>query len=268
MRSSQIRWLDLRIELHGQYVDADWPAVRISTGPDWTDFIAKHHYVGFDPDTIFSDEQPLMPQETPRRVAIYSCGCREPGCGVVAPIIAGTKRYVMWHEFRDFNSGTFEGPLTDCRIPRGGRRLPLTTMIFERHQYEREVRRAVADRSWETTRRIAIRLLEAVLHERADELRERGYELRYVSEHWKHRGAVTAMLRRGRIEFAVTLRPTRQAPEEQTAEMVQILLEQSPSTWELANQRLLSDTTLPLLPLTPSKATLRPAYVGGNRPPA
>lgn len=138
----------------------DWPSVYIlidgedpfaQVAPDW---------LGFDPDDVFATGDPLVPRSQPRRVAVCRCSCGEPGCGVIAPVIAFSADglAIEWRDFRDY-TGVFGKPLGPGD-PRGGTAWELPTLRFPRDQYLAEVRRAAADRSWETPRRTTSRLLQ------------------------------------------------------------------------------------------------------------
>lgn len=138
----------------------DWPTVTISIGgvnpfaevaPEWG---------GFDPQDVFIEDSPLLPQHPPRRVGVWRCSCGIEGCGVIAPVIAATAdaEWVTWSDPCDY-TGVFVGPYPIGPDPANGRPWPLPTYRFAMGQYVAEVRRATADRSWESPRRATARFL-------------------------------------------------------------------------------------------------------------
>ena len=142
----------------------DWPTVTISidgvnpfaeVAPEWG---------GFDPSAVFIEDSPLLPQNPPRRVGVWRCSCGIEGCGVIAPIIAGSENgeWVTWSDPRDY-TGVFVGPYPIDANPADGRPWALPTYRFEMSQYVVEVRRAAANRSWESPRRATARLLTELL---------------------------------------------------------------------------------------------------------
>ena len=160
----------------------DWPTVTISidgvnpfaeVAPEWG---------GFDPSAVFIEDSPLLPQNPPRRVGVWRCSCGIEGCGVIAPIIAGSENgeWVTWSDPRDY-TGVFVGPYPIDANPADGRPWALPTYRFEMSQYVAEVRRAAANRSWESPRRATARLLTELL--RGSEL-PAGLSFRWASP-WK-----------------------------------------------------------------------------------
>lgn len=138
----------------------DWPTVTISidgvnpfaeVAPEWG---------GFDPQDVLIEDSPLLPQHPPRRVGVWRCSCGIEGCGVIAPVIAATAdgEWVTWSDPCDY-TGVFVGPYPVGPDPANGRPWPLPTYRFAMSQYVAEVRRATADRSWESPRRATARLL-------------------------------------------------------------------------------------------------------------
>jgi hypothetical protein len=65
--------------------------------------------------------------------------------------------------------------------PEGGTALRLPTLHFNAAHYEAEVRRAAADRSWETARRATARLLLQYLAQEKTRLNAAGYVLQWAS---------------------------------------------------------------------------------------
>lgn len=156
----------------------DWPRVTVLI--DGEDIIGHATgFKGFDPDDLLAEDGPLLPQEPPRRVAIYRCSCGEAGCGVAACIVSEVDGFVRWQDFRDF-IGVYCKPMVD-EDPPGGSRHGLPDLAFDGGQYRAEVARATADRGWETTRRRMARLLRARLLSGQDALAERGYRAGWVT---------------------------------------------------------------------------------------
>jgi len=139
----------------------------------------RDRFQGFDPGDMLGPGSPLLPLDPPRRVAVYRCNCGEPGCGCVAPVIAREDTAVVWREARDY-TGVYAGPTTDEDPAAGGRSVGLPDLRFDAEQYEAEVRRARADRTWETDPRATARLLRRRLLGRSEQLGALGYTLDWV----------------------------------------------------------------------------------------
>jgi hypothetical protein len=150
--------LELRFLVHDNR--PDWPAVQMLVdGRDaFTDQLPG--WRGFDPADVLGDRSPLLPEDLGRRVAVYRCSCGIEGCGVVAPVIVPSPdgRRVSWVDFRDY-VGVFVGPTARDVDLGEGRTWPIRDLHFDRGQYIAEIRRASADRSWETPRRATARLV-------------------------------------------------------------------------------------------------------------
>jgi hypothetical protein len=92
----------------------------------------------------------LVPQEPPRRVAFYGCGCGEFGCANVAGLVQRRRDVVEWTDFRTV-TGEYVGalPIEDVLDPAvvaevHSRKLPLPTLTFDAVVYLRTVRLATA----------------------------------------------------------------------------------------------------------------------------
>lgn len=129
----------------------DWPAVRILVNGKEPFATVAPGWRGFDPAEVLGPRSPLLPADQGRRVAVYTCSCREPGCGVIAPMIVPSAdgRRVSWVDFRDY-VGVFSSP-DDAVKGKKGRPWDLPDLHFDREQYIAEIKRASRDRSWETS---------------------------------------------------------------------------------------------------------------------
>lgn len=121
-----------------------------------------------DPGDIL-DTGALLPQDPPRRIAFYGCGCGVFGCGNVAGLIVERGDQVQWTDFLSL-TGVYESALPDPEDGRDPAELPwdwplarhdLPTFTFDRADYLATVEDAMADRSWETRTRAVLRHLRA-----------------------------------------------------------------------------------------------------------
>jgi hypothetical protein len=240
--SSQQNRLEIRVQSHHfEVTEITVPVATILI--DGEDLFSRSHsngFVGFDPDEILGPDQPLLPVEPARRVAVYQCSCGEPGCGVVAPVISGTDTEIRWTDFRDF-TGEFNGPLSDDE-PQEGRPLPIPEMIFDATQYAQEVGRATADRSWETPIRTTARFLKEMLKDQTDALAQLGLEIDWVFPAHRNTASVSVSFRdvghryveKPRSRIVVTLSANPGAPRDRATEMLGILLSKAPEQWMTA----------------------------------
>lgn len=225
------------LQLRSLVIDSpDRPVVQILV--DGRDAFADQlpGWRGFDPADMLGDRSPLLPDDLGRRVAVCRCSCGTAGCGVIAPSIhpSPDRRLVSWTDFRDY-VGVFGGPTAPDGDPAGGRPLPIPDLHFDREQYVAEVRRASADRSWETPRRVTARLV-------ADGLRARGVvlppdlELRWVEPAWDGDGVTISFEGggSGRHPFAqrlFTVTSRRTQPEQAARDVLGQLMAAPPDEW-------------------------------------
>lgn len=145
----------LRLRVNADPERPDQPVVTVLVdGEDRLAGLGRTGFVGFHPAEILGPDQPLLPTDPPRRVAVYRCVCGIAGCGCVAPVIARDGGQVTWSDARDY-TGVFDGPTLEPGYrpgPDEGTVLDLPVLRFDAHQYEEEVRRAGADRTWESDR--------------------------------------------------------------------------------------------------------------------
>lgn len=194
-------------------------------------------FIGFDPDDLLGPDQPLLPAASPRRVAVYQCGCGEPGCGVLAPVVSGTGTEVRWTDFQNFTA-SFDGPLS-TEVPTDGRPQHISDLIFASAQYFEEVKRAAADRSWETPVRTTARLLSAMLEEISGALADLDLSLEWVfPAHCREAGVSLSLLDithryvnglAGRLILTLDAGPG--TPKDRAAEMFGALMSTAPDQW-------------------------------------
>ena len=178
----------LSLEFQADEARLDWPVVGIKVdGLDPFVEVAKD-WRGFDPAKMLGSASPLLPGDLGRRVALYTCSCGEAGCGVIAPFVVSSPdgRRISWVDFRDY-VGVFVGPLVEDSDKYEGKPWRLTDLHFDREQYEAEVARASADKSWETSRRKTARLVKELLDDMCLELPP-NLSLRWVAPAWNADG--------------------------------------------------------------------------------
>ncbi len=128
----------------GPRAAADPPTVRILVdGAEVLRRIGSMELVAFPGTDLLGARSPLIPQDPAQRVALYHCGCGEPGCGVAAPLITRHGERITWSDFRDF-VGVFHEPVFDGDVG-GGTPLRLPELTFDACQYLAEVERASED---------------------------------------------------------------------------------------------------------------------------
>jgi hypothetical protein len=240
--SSQRNRLEVRVE--NRYFEGTEITVPVATilidGEDLFSRSTPNGFVGFDPDELLSPDQPLLPVEHARRVAVYRCSCGEPGCGVVAPVISGTDTEIRWTDFQDF-TGWFDRPLPDDE-PEDGRPLATWELTFEANQYTDEVCRAATDRSWETPTRKTARFLKEMLEDESEALADLGLELDWVFPAHRREASVSLSLRdvdhryveRPMGQLVMTLSAGPGNPKDRATEMLANLLSEAPERWMAA----------------------------------
>jgi hypothetical protein len=240
--SSRRSILEVRVE--DRYFEGTEITVPVATilidGMDLFSRPSPNGFVGFDPDELLGPDQPLLPVEHARRVAVYRCSCGEPGCGVVAPLISGTEAEVRWTDFQNF-TGWFDRPLPDDE-PENGRPLPISELTFDTNQYADEVRRAANDKSWETPTRKTARFLREMLADKSKALADLGLELDWVSPAYRREASVSISMRdidhryveRPMGQVVVTLSAGPGTPQDRATEMLAKLLSEAPEQWMTA----------------------------------
>lgn len=192
-----------RLEIHiapGESVDN--PKVILLV--DGRDVLGGSGDRGFDPEALLHRGDPLAPADPPRRVALYHCGCGEPGCGTTACVISEADGVVRWSGFRHFVG--LSHPLDTSLADEDGRSADLPDLAFDATGYRAEVERAKTDRTWETRRRRRARLLSERLAVSSDHWAELGVEFRSVWV-WGHDEDVYAVnLDRGGDQLLIGIR--------------------------------------------------------------
>ncbi len=223
-----IRELGFRTEVFGDS-DPDWPSVTILV--DGEDVIGRATgFQGFDPDDIFAEDSPLVPQDPPRRVAVYRCSCGEPGCGCAACLITREGNIIRWSDFRDF-VGVYARPLVENN-PSGGAKHPLPDLEFDADQYEEAVRNAAEDRSWETNGRHRARLLRNELLHHNHIFERMGYSIGWVAPAWDENG-FQVELRIPNGQVVIRLESPDTDPEPAAREMANRLVSTPEHRWTL-----------------------------------
>jgi hypothetical protein len=172
--NDQIAALEMRVERYGADGHPDYPVVTILI--DGREMLARHGrrgYKGYSPTQILGAQSPLLPADSPRRVAVYGCCCGITRCGCVAPLISQHGDQVTWTDFRDFTD-VYDGPATQA-TPEGGVPLPFPDLAFDACQHRAEIERAGTDRSWQTADRQAAELLWQLLDLERDRLARLGW---------------------------------------------------------------------------------------------
>lgn len=153
-------------------------------------------------------DAPLLPADPPRRVTLLVCTCGEPGCGRLDALVSREGDEVVWEA----------GELT---------------FRFDAEPYEAEVRRAMADRSWETPRWTTARLLKAILRERAGELAALGYRFAWAAPSWDDETTMSVSVHdAGRRQLVLRMRTPERPPEEWATALVDELLA-GPEGWDV-----------------------------------
>lgn len=238
--------LDLRV-MFPEDLD-DRPLVTILVdGVEFSD-----GYVGFPADKILGSpvpipldsgewvdppgpgSSPLAAREEGARIAIYQCSCEVAECGSIAPVIAREGDVITWTDFRDF-TGVFDRP-DDPSDGTRGRALERSEIRFDSTQYDEEIARAVADRSWESPSRTTARILRAMLSEHEQLLADSKRRLGWVSSGWGPRGAGRFAIELkdtgdGRRQYVVVIAAKFGTPTSRARSMVDRLLAEPVESW-------------------------------------
>jgi hypothetical protein len=115
-------------------------------------------YAGWPAEFILTDNFPLLPAASPRRVIVY---VEPPDPGGLAPQISGDGDMVVWSDLREVyqvgdNPLDFSGAYSWSPVG-------VPDLVFDARQYTTEVRRATAAREWESVSWQAALILRACL---------------------------------------------------------------------------------------------------------
>jgi hypothetical protein len=159
--------LELRVGYPAHDPDPDFVGVTILV--DGKDLLARAGprgpYRGPWPPALLGDESPLIPADPPRRISLYFEGTMHPDEGNITAIISDADRHVIWADFRECPADATidpDGMMFDLH-PATSTALRVPDLVFDREQYMAEVRRASAERDWESDRWRTAELLQEYL---------------------------------------------------------------------------------------------------------
>jgi len=162
--------------------------------------------MGLDPDYILQEPSPLHSSQMPHIATIARCTCGVIGCGSIETEVSIQGNLIVWatqHYSREFR--------------------------FDATQYEDELRRAIADTSWETPDRTAARLIRALVDR--DALAVNRFQFSWASGRLRSgRMTVSLQLDPGPYQVLVHGSWDGRDPEEIARTLCHTLL-QPPSTW-------------------------------------
>ena len=150
------------------YHDPDFPGVKILV--DGQDLLAQPGrygpYRGPWPPALLGDESPFLPVDPPRRILLYmESTTPDPDNGSITAIISDADGYVVWADFRECptDAAIDEDEMVFDHHPSRSTALSIPDLLFDREQYVAEVRRASAERDWESDRWQTAELLQEYL---------------------------------------------------------------------------------------------------------
>jgi hypothetical protein len=177
---------------------------------DGEDIIARfwNDMMGLDPDDILVTPCPLNASVKPHQAIVARCNCGVLGCGSVEVNIERTAEDIEW------SWGKPDSP---------------QTLRFVASGYDEEVRRALADSSWETPDRTAARLLADQVDRQA--LASHGLTFTWASGRVRQSAfSVSLKLEPGPYQILVH-RPWSDEPPEEIARQCAAMLREQPSSW-------------------------------------
>ncbi|WP_369185344.1 hypothetical protein [Streptomyces sp. Y1] len=146
------------------------------------DVFAGSRYRSVRPRHLLGSAGPLRATATPREVRIATTGCAEECCGAVHVTIRREAEHVLWTGWRNPMDEDFGVPA--CR--------------FSAAQYDAEVARAEADRSWQWPGTMVADLLEAKLTGDGSGLAAWDCELEAIWDGWNEPDRIDVVLRHPR----------------------------------------------------------------------
>jgi hypothetical protein len=194
-------------------------------------------YAGSPPAAILAEDEPLLPAEAPRRIAV----CGIPSCGYIAPVISRAGGLVVWS---DFWAGidVDDPPYIRPEEIRGGRRLDFPDLMFDAGQYTTQVRHVSAQREWESgpwrTALLTDQLLSANPWTLGDPRLTRFCELGSVQPDPTEPDSFCVTIWDINLQAAivVSLRPRPGTPEEQASQMAGYLASAPADQWPVIEQ--------------------------------
>ena len=237
--------LELRVERNGTDGHPDYPVVTILI--DGRETLARHGrrgYKGFSPTQMLGARSPLLPGDTPRRIAVYGC-CGITRCGCVAPLVSQRGDQVTWTDFRDFTAVN-DGPATEAS-PEGGVLLPFPDLVFDARQYRAEIERATADGSWQTPDWQAAHRLWQFLDQERSQLARLGWVPDGIRSDYRE-GQFDVWLTdtAGREQIRVRLTAGDGTSADRARRMADALVRTEPGHWPVARRHSLIRLSDPL----------------------
>jgi len=163
--------------------------------------------IGLDPDDILVEPCPLLTDDEPKTATIGRCDCGVIGCGSVEVSITRVGKTITW---------------TTKNRPTG--------VAFDAVQYQQEVRRALADFSWETPDRTAARAISTSVDRAV--LAKSGLDFTWASGRIApNTMTVCLALDEGQYQLLVSIPWSGETPADIADRSCQLLLT-APQSWE------------------------------------
>jgi hypothetical protein len=195
----------LRIVVRPSEETNDHEVCLLGDGEDLIDRF-ESGLIGLDPDDILIPPSPLIATSVPHLATVARCDCGVIGCGSLEVTISREGEAVVWRSTHS----------------------PMLVQ-FDADLYDRELERAVNDRSWETADRKTARLIRESVDRCAPSERDLRFE--WASGRLRE-GAMSLSLgyELGPHQLIVHV-PVRNATPDALAERCLLLLAQDASTW-------------------------------------
>jgi hypothetical protein len=242
-----IRRLELRVAIPAAEAAEVRPVLKILI--DGQELLADTGYgghIGWYPDVILGDDEPLLPADPARRVVLYICGCGEAGDSCVAAVVCAAGDLVTWTDFRQFRGWDTSGldPPVVERDHHAGAAIDFPDLVFDAGQYTAEVRRVSAGRVWASERWQTAELLYEYLHPGHPWPSGENWEPGRIQPHDDQRGSFSVEIwddspeSGGSFEsgLIVTLVPGAGPPEDRAREMADFLMTTPPERWPVTRR--------------------------------